>query len=119
MATILVVDDEISIRQALRRYLEALGHTVLEAGDGVDALAVLKEKAVDLAFVDLMMPRMDGLGLLSRMRSEYPATKVVVVSGYDEVFDLAQREKDVVKIVQKPFRLSEVGDAVRSALGEG
>jgi len=118
LATLLVVDDEISIRQALRRYLEGLGHVVLEAEDGVDALAVLKGNAVDVAFVDLMMPRMDGLGLLGRMRAEYPRTKVVVVSGYDEVFDLAQREKDVVAIVSKPFRLSEVGDAVRSALGE-
>ena len=118
MATILIVDDEVLIREALRRFLEIQGHTVLEAGDGVDALAVLNEQEVDLAVVDLVMPRMDGMGLLSRMRADYPSTKVIIVSGYDEVFDMAQREIDVVAIVSKPFQLSEVADAVRAALGE-
>jgi YesN/AraC family two-component response regulator len=118
LATILIVDDEVLIREALRRFLEIQGHTVLEAGDGVDALAVLNEQEVDLAVVDLVMPRMDGMGLLSRMRADYPSTKVVIVSGYDEVFDMAQREIDVVAIVSKPFQLSEVADAVRAALDE-
>ena len=64
MATILVVDDEVPIRRTLRRFLEVKKHSFLEAGDGIEALEVLSEQKVDVAIVDLMMPRMDGLELM-------------------------------------------------------
>lgn len=115
MATVLVVDDEVSIRRALQRFLRAQGHTVFEAGDGVEALEVLGNHGVDLAFVDLMMPRMNGLELMSRMRVEYPGTKVVVVSAFEEVVDLAERETAVVTTLKKPFDLSDIEEALRLA----
>ena len=118
MATVLVVDDEVPIRGALRRILQAHGHSVLEAVDGVDALDVLGNHGVDLAIIDLMMPRMDGLELMGRVRVEYPGTKVIVISGFEEIVDLAERERDVVAILKKPLEISEVADALRLAFGE-
>jgi CheY-like chemotaxis protein len=118
VATVLIVDDEAPIRRALLRIIEALGHSVLEACDGVDALKMLGNHGVDLAIVDLMMPRMGGLELMSSMRVEYPGTKVIVISAFEEIIDLAERERDVVMTLKKPFEPSEVAKALRKALGE-
>ncbi len=118
MAAILIVDDEIPIRQALRRCLEVMHHFVLEARDGVEALEILSGHEVELAIVDLMMPRMDGLELLSHMRDEYSRIKVIVISGFDELTDLAEREGGVVTTLRKPFEPTDVTDALQLALGE-
>ena len=110
MATILVVDDEPSIRQVLRRFLDKQKHSVLEAEDGVAALSLLGKHHVDVALVDLMMPRMGGLELMGRMRIEHKHVKVVVISAYEEIVDLAEREKDVVTTLKKPFELTELAE---------
>ena len=117
MATILVVDDEVPIREALRRFLEVEKHSILEAGDGVEALEVLNAHEVDVAIVDLMMPRMGGVELMSRMRDQYAEVKVIVMSAFEEIMDLAEREKDVVTTLRKPFAMTEVAEAVNKALG--
>ena len=116
MATILVVDDEPSIRQVLRRFLDKQKHSVLEAEDGVAALSLLGKHHVDVALVDLMMPRMGGLELMGRMRIEHKHVKVVVISAYEEIVDLAEREKDVVTTLKKPFELTELAEALQLAL---
>ena len=61
---ILIADDEAEIRDLLRLYLENSGYDVLEAADGLEALAVLEKEHVDLAVLDVMMPRMNGLHVL-------------------------------------------------------
>jgi DNA-binding NtrC family response regulator len=71
---ILVVDDRESVREVLREQLCELGYSVLEASDGLEALALLKRVAIDLVVSDLRMPRLDGLGLLERTRSGGPPT---------------------------------------------
>jgi CheY-like chemotaxis protein len=118
VATVLIVDDEAPIRRVLGRIVEAHGYSILEAGDGVEALEVLGENEIDLAIVDLMMPRMDGLELMSRMRAENPGTKVIVISAFEEIIDLAERERDVVTTLKKPFELSDVSAALRMAFGD-
>lgn len=68
----LVVDDSRAMRTALRRLMESLGFEVLEAGDGVQALAVLgsNEGTIDVALIDWHMPELDGLGLVARMQDD-------------------------------------------------
>jgi len=118
LATVLIVDDEASVRQALGRIIEAQGHSVLEAGDGVEALEMLGKHGIDLAIVDLMMPRMDGLELMGRMRRDHAHAKVIVISGFEEIIDLAERERDVVTILRKPFEVDDVAAALQKAFGE-
>lgn len=65
---ILIADDEAEIRDLLRLYLENSGYVVLEAADGLEALAVLEKEHVDLAVLDVMMPRMNGLHVLKKIR---------------------------------------------------
>ena len=66
--TILVADDEDSVRWVLVKALEGAGHTVVQAAGGRAALSTLGEQTIDLAFIDLRMPDLDGLAVLTRAR---------------------------------------------------
>ena len=79
---ILIADDEAEIRDLLRLYLENSGYDVLEAADGLEALAVLEKEHVDLAVLDVMMPRMNGLHVLKKLR-ETSNIPVLVFSAKD------------------------------------
>ncbi len=119
MATILVVDDEPSIRSSVGRFLQVKNHDVLEAGDGVEALEELAAHDVDLAIVDLVMPRMNGLELIDRMSTEYAATPILVISAYPDVCELSDSEAHVVGVLRKPFELKHLSDALDTALMVG
>jgi CheY-like chemotaxis protein len=86
-ATILVVDDESRIRLALRNCLEAEGYIVEEARDGAEAIGVILDTRPDLMFLDLAMPRMDGMSLLRELRARFrdimPRTIVLTAWGSD------------------------------------
>ena len=116
MAKILVVDDEEQMRKVLRRFLEAEGHQVFEAADGVEALAVMKQEEMALAFVDLGMPVMDGFELLRHMSQEFPDVKAITNSTEGSVLDLADREASIVASMEKPFTRDDVLRAVAGAL---
>ena len=118
MATILIVDDEAPIRSAVRRFLQIKRHDVVEACDGIEALELLAVRSVDMAIVDLMMPRMNGIELIDRMKSKYPETGIVVISGYSEIRDLPTSQSNVVTILKKPFELQKLAEAVDLALGQ-
>ena len=66
--TVLIADDEKEIRDLLRLYLEKDGYQVLEAEDGRAAVSILEKEEVDLALLDIMMPKMDGYQVLKRIR---------------------------------------------------
>jgi DNA-binding NtrC family response regulator len=78
---ILVVDDRESVREVLREQLNDLGYGVLEAADGLEALALLKRAAIDLVVTDLRMPGLDGLGLLERLQPHGPPTLLFSAHG--------------------------------------
>jgi DNA-binding response OmpR family regulator len=92
VAEILVVDDDADIRMLLRLTLESYGYQVREAGDGLQALESLEERAPDAMILDVMMPRMDGYGVLRAMRQQELAqqTRVLVLTCKTE-------ERDFVK----------------------
>lgn len=79
---ILIADDEAEIRDLLRLYLENSGYDVLEAADGLEALEILEKEQVDLAVLDVMMPRMNGLRVLKKLR-ETSNIPVMVLSAKD------------------------------------
>jgi two-component system response regulator MprA len=116
LATILIVDDEDSIRSSLRRFLHVKQHDVVEAGDGIEALDVLASKRVDLAVVDLVMPRMNGLDLIRRMNSEYSEIPILVISAYSGASELDTLNANLVCVLRKPFELQQLADALDSAL---
>ena len=81
MARILVIDDEPGLREYVRAVLEREGHEVEEARDGNEGLAACDRAAVDLALVDLIMPRKDGVRTIEEIRKRHPRTTIVVITG--------------------------------------
>lgn len=78
---ILIVEDDRDIREGIEIYLKNQGYTVFQAANGVEGLAVMKKETIHLAIVDVMMPKMDGISMVMRMRElkyEFPDRKSVV-----------------------------------------
>jgi CheY-like chemotaxis protein len=85
MASVLVVDDEPSVRRFACRVLREAGYGVREAADGLDALSLIRGGVVDVDAVvsDIVMPRMNGVELLQSLSLERPRLPVILMSGYD------------------------------------
>lgn len=81
MKKILVADDDLNIRTLLRHVLTREGYLVVEAGDGREAVGLMKESTVDLAVVDVMMPQMDGLELCQYIRETYDIPIILLTRG--------------------------------------
>jgi DNA-binding response OmpR family regulator len=79
--TVLVVDDDPSIRALIRLYLEGAGYCVIEAADGRRGVQLLGSKAIDLVVLDIFMPEMDGLEVLQVLREQNQGSKVMAISG--------------------------------------
>ena len=103
-ARILVVDDERNIRKNLGMVLEAAGYEVDTAGDGEEALTKSKELSYDIAFVDLQMPKMDGLELTHFLRGLSSTTAVVILTAHGSVASAVKAMKlGAVDFLEKPF----------------
>lgn len=87
---VLTIDDEQAVRDTICAYLEDYNYTVLAAENGQHGLDILKEYKVDLILVDLRMPELDGLGVLSYTQKEMNETPVIVISGTGEIGDVVK-----------------------------
>jgi signal transduction histidine kinase/ActR/RegA family two-component response regulator len=115
-ATILVVDDDAAVRELTVQALAALNYRVLEAADGRIALDMLRHgETVDLALIDLVMPRMNGRQLATRIRAADPERAILFMTGYD---DLSGSDDPFANemVIKKPFKLVELAAAVERAL---
>ena len=105
MARVLIADDEKSIRVVLRKYLSSLGHEVVEASNGTEAIDVLKEKGVDIAFVDIKMPGKTGLEILDEVKN----VPIVILTAYGTMdYTVKAMEKGAVEYITKPFSFEEI-----------
>ncbi len=119
--TILLVEDEEGLRALNARGLASRGYTVLEAGNGVEAIDVLEksDRPVDLVVSDVVMPEMDGPTLARELRSRNPGLKIIFVSGYaEDAFQkhLPESEKGQYGFLPKPFTLKQLVAAVKETL---
>ena len=123
MASILVVDDDSSVRNVLCSILKRQGHEVRDASDGATALEICRESPPDLTLLDIYMPGQDGIETLRALRKEAPGVKVVAMSGEQlelsvDVLQMATM-LGAVGILRKPFEIDEVTEIVAEALGGG
>ena len=114
---ILVVDDEPAVRDSLDRALRIEGYDVELAADGSEALTAVAEHPPDALVLDLMMPRVDGVEVCRRLRSEGDRTPVLVLTARDAVSDrVAGLDAGADDYVVKPFALSELLARLRALL---
>jgi len=119
--TILLVEDEEGLRALNARGLRSRGYTVVEAENGVEALAVLEEQSggIDLVVSDVVMPEMDGPTLLKAMREKNPDIKFIFVSGYaEDAFEKSLPEGQQFDFLPKPFTLSQLVAAVKETMAK-
>jgi len=116
--TVLVVDDEESVRTVCREMVESLGLPVLTAVDGRDALEVFARNAEAISHVilDLSMPNMDGMAALQELVRIKPGVKVILSSGYDEQESIQRASgRGLAGFIQKPYSLKSLHDALEKA----
>ena len=114
--TILVVDDELLIRNVIKEYLLNEGYKVLEAEDGFDALRVLSDNKVDLIVLDIMMPKMDGFTCLSEIRKTKNIPVIMLSARKEETDKLSSFDLGVDDYVTKPFSPKELVARVKAHL---
>ena len=110
--SVLVVDDEADFRRLVVQALPA--YTVMEAADGQDALNIVREEKLDLVITDIRMPGMDGFGLLTNLRSQFPQLPVVAVSGFVDAAELEAFDFD--GFIQKPLSLQDLQTLVQETI---
>ena len=118
MATILLIDDEESVRMVFQVGLERAGYRVLTAENGKQGLRLFEHQAVDLILVDIFMPEMDGLELIPLLRKTRPATKIIAISGGSGKMNHLETAKylGAHDTLKKPFSLQTLLDAVSAQL---
>ena len=120
--TILLVEDEPSVREATAEFLRIQGYQVTEAKDGLEALTTAQQCAnnIDLIVTDVVMPNMSGGELAKALESLRPATKFLFVSGYAGQTILDHKVVDLeTNFLQKPYTLRQLSSKIRGALGRG
>jgi CheY-like chemotaxis protein len=118
MASILIIDDNDEVRRFLRAVLEQRGYTVIEAAQGNDALQQLHHAPVDLVLTDIYMPDCDGLEVIMKLRREFPAIKIVAISGGagDRNLLMAARQLGAKEVLAKPIDIDALLKSIASAL---
>lgn len=119
MAEILIVDDAPDIRAFIATVLTGAGHRVLQASDGAEGLRLLDANRIQLIITDLVMPEMDGIELLRRVRKLTRPIPVIAVSGgsmHSPVYLGAAKHLGAFRILHKPFTMESLLQAVRDAI---
>lgn len=107
MAKVLLVEDDEDVRYALAKFLRHSGHTVAEAVDGKQALAMVGREAFDIVITDIIMPEADGIEVVLEVRKRYPGLPIIAISGggrigQAEYLDAAQT-LGASAVMQKPL----------------
>lgn len=118
MARILIVDDSSTMRALLRVILETAGHDVVSTADnGADGLRLAEELLPDLLMLDMLMPRMDGVQVLQRLREKHPRARAIMISSVSSLAKVkAAREAGFFHYVLKPFEPARLLAVVTAAL---
>jgi DNA-binding response OmpR family regulator len=114
--TILVVDDQSSVRQLLREYLTEQGFRVMVASNGQEALYTSRHDPPDVILLDIMMPKMDGYEFLRQFRKEKNTPVIIITAKEEETDAVLGLELGADDYIIKPFRMRELVARVRSVL---
>jgi CheY-like chemotaxis protein len=111
---ILIADDEKALRILLVEALKPYDYHIDVVENGAEAISHIQRKSYDLIITDYMMPKMDGLELTRRIRSQYPSTPILIVTGDGPVYDLLK--SGATACIPKPFNILELQNTVKDML---
>ena len=122
MARVLIIDDDVTLRQALTKHLELAGHEVRQAADGDAGIRAYERHAADVVIVDIFMPGQGGLQTIGRLRREWPAVKIVAMSGVKSAGAIDVGGHAVAlgadRFLTKPFEAATLARLVSTLLGD-
>ena len=116
MNHVLVVEDDKEIREGVEIYLKSQGYEVFQAADGVEGLEVIEKEDIHLAIVDIMMPRMDGISMVVKLREKYDFPVIFLSAKSEEVDKIMGLNMGADNYVTKPFTPMELLARVNSQL---
>jgi len=114
--TVMVVDDQGSVRQLLREYLTEQGYRVLVATDGQEAIYMARHEQPDIILLDIMMPKMDGFQFLMQFRKERRTPVIVVTAREEETDAVLGLQLGADDYIVKPFRMRELVARIQAVL---
>jgi len=121
-ASVLVMDDDDSIRKLFIELLESQGYVVFTSDNGIDGMELLKKHPIDLVITDIIMPGKEGIEIVRELKRDYPEVKIIVMSGYTGI-----GQYDYLKYAltfgadstfRKPFDVQEFMKTIRDLLGQ-
>jgi DNA-binding NtrC family response regulator len=116
MKNILIIDDERSIRNALKEILEFEGFNVVDAEDGESGLSIMKQQSIDLVFCDIKMPKMDGVEVLEQILQYHEGLPVVMISGHGTIETAVEAiKKGAFDFIEKPLDLNRILVTLKNA----
>ncbi len=124
MPHILIVDDDIDLRNVIERLLTIKGHHAYTAGNGKSAIAIVECQQIDLVITDILMPDMDGYELITALRKHPVTPRIIAMSGgsgrldSDYLLRIARSMK-VDKLLEKPLNITTIEAAINEVLGMG
>jgi DNA-binding NtrC family response regulator len=117
--TILIADDEPGIRSSLQKLLEFESYRVVLAEDGARALDILRDRAVDLVLLDIKMPGLDGLEVLSQIHRDQPQLPVVIISGHGSIQTAVEATRlGAYDFIEKPIDADRILLVIRNGLAQ-
>jgi two-component system nitrogen regulation response regulator NtrX len=117
--TILIADDEQGVRSSLQRLLEFESYRVLQAVDGPAALDLVRDRPIDLVLLDIKMPGMDGLEVLSQIHQEHPQLPVVIISGHGTIQTAVEATRlGAFDFIEKPIDADRILLVIRNGLAQ-
>ena len=118
MARILIMDDDPSVRTALKNLLQQDGYEVSVAPNALEGAKIYSTSPPDLIITDLLMPERDGIEALLELRSKYPTIKTIVISGDAPEFLPIVEDLGANRTIPKPFKNQDVLTAVQELLAQ-
>jgi DNA-binding NtrC family response regulator len=114
MKKVLVIDDESIVRISCERTLSAEGYPVKTAGDGKSGIDLLEKESFDVVLLDIKMPDMDGIEVLKKIKSSWPDTKVIMITGYSTVESAVKSLRlGALNFLEKPFTPDALIETIR------
>ena len=113
---ILLVEDDKEIREGVEIFLKSQGYVVFQAADGIEGLKVLEDNEIDLAIVDVMMPRMDGITMTAKLREKHDFPVIFLSAKSEEVDKILGLNMGADDYITKPFTPMELLARVNSQL---